>query len=229
MIILPFSIVTYLNFYQILIPNPSISIPLVYDKVTSLYNADISRIKRHLNDDLIYNLQLSLNGFCRRGNYDHYTIDYSFNNNRLNSGFFDVTCSPGFIYGKHNWFIPYNLKYWVPPILIDDDVSINFKESITTMSSEKIKQLPNLEINIASTVILFRPKQLFLNFTVEWQGIRYYLFNHYYLCFVVGVGLFWFISCSACLLTCFYIWTKLQYTPPKKTKDKATNIKVEPK
>lgn len=227
LVILPFSILTYLNFYQILIPNSSISVPLVYDKTNNLYNVDLASIKRQFDDDLIYNLQLSLSGFCLRGNYDHYIIDYSFEDDRLNSGFFDVSCSPGFIYGKHNWFIPYNLKYWVPPMLVNDNVSINIRESITSLSSKTIKELPNLKITISSWAILFRPKYLYLDLVVEWQGIRYYLFNHYYICFFLGVGLFWLISCSASLLTCFYIWTKLNFPPPKKLRDRGISVKLE--
>lgn len=229
LILLPISFITYLNFYKILIPKSIISIPLTYEQLDYSKNGvsgDLTNAIDKLrvagdafyDDTIIYDVKLNTQYYCPSGNNEEFLVSYDVYNESdiitmesMSSGVFDIVCGFRFIHGEHNWLVPYNLKYWVPPILVNNKRHLNLNEIIFSLKASEIVETfrysKNIKIKLDDEIV-FKPGTIDLQFIVKWNGIRYYLFNYYYTCLIIGVGLFWFISCFVSFLTSIAIWSK---------------------
>lgn len=218
-VLLPISIIAYLNFYKILIPQQTTRIPLSFDVEHGKgmeSQLQVKNIRELFKDDLEmkYEISLNLNIVCNKKNYDDiFNINSALTIENLfvaNSSFL-LNCDTRFIYNSNNWFIPYRLRFWVPPIFTNIDKLINIKSPLIIMSG---RQLSNLfdGSKLTKTSTVFLDKQLivdnnnsFLDLKIQWDGMRYYMLNYYFTSLVIGVIIFWIPSSFACLLTSMII------------------------
>lgn len=241
LILLPWSVLSYLRFYEILIPNASYELPVRYSDLynyheivaegTSLvdilanYNVGTGRVS-----NLNYNLELEIAVHCDKhligdtkavhgelmwGNQTYLCFHGLCPSFQKSS--FILQCDPRVIYSSSNWFIPYNLRHWVPPFLSNcERLNVIYVKIGTFSDIEMLNLLTNTAANNATDPARIRYKldsklqidvvKSKLHVNVEWQGIRYYLFYHYYICFALGVGMFWAVSSSVCLVVSMVVW-----------------------
>lgn len=162
---------------------------------------DLSYLKPELckQEHLTYDVRLSLEIHCNRNRHDDiYPIfDRILFLNTLYgaSKQFLLNCDARYIYNGNNKVVPYNLRYWMPPALIDINKSVNINSYVMTFHEDQLKEaLQHLvQIDILKNVIINHDNS-FLEFVVQWDGFRYYLTKYYYRCLVVGVLLFYFVA-----------------------------------
>ncbi|CAH2354005.1 hypothetical protein CLIB1423_13S03818 [[Candida] railenensis] len=241
-ILLPWSVLSYLRFYGILIPNASYELPVRMS--SPRYNSEIVAEGSSLVDilanynvgtgrvsNLNYNLELEIAAHCNKHQIGdtqivvgelimgNQTCDLpsEYRRSSFGSSSFILQCDPRVIYSSSNWFIPYNFRHWVPPFLTNCERLNVINVKIGTFSDiEMLNLLTNTATNNATDPARIRywtDSKLQIDVTksklhvnVEWQGIRYYLFYHYYICFALGVGMFWAVSSSVCLVVSMAVW-----------------------
>lgn len=222
LVLLPFSVVTYLNFYKMLIPTERIQVPTKFEAGEAHWEhiRSTSRLARErstlvdslavlpfvrINQDLTYLIRLNLNAVC---NYEKsfQVLEYTFNSSHgVISDEMLVNCDLRYIYVEKNNFIPYNLRYWVPPILVDIFKTVRTDWVIVQLHGlELLDLLTHLNpiFKFAnSDPIFINSRQTTMDFVVEWEGIRYYMVNFYVTSFILGVGGFWVLSAWICLIS----------------------------
>lgn len=121
-------------------------------------------------------------------------------------GEFLVNCDSRYIYVSKNRWIPYNLRYWTPPVLVDILKLVKVEEPIFTMKGkdlisifEKQSKLPVFRFDDVSAVLI-DSKLSTLDFVIQWDGLRYYLVNFYWTSLLIGAGSIWVVSSFFCLL-----------------------------
>lgn len=223
-ILLPVSIVAYLNFYKVLIPKPITRIPLRFDpfsykEVGMKSSLHFNNIHEVLKEDpaIKYEIGLNLNVVCNRKNYDDiYNINsaLSIEDKLVSNNSFLLNCDTRFIYNENNWFIPYRLRFWVPPILTNIDKLINIKSPLTIVTGKQLLELIS-ENERTSEALLRLDKRLvvdnnnsFLEMTIQWDGMRYYMLNYYFTSFIIGVLIFWIPSSFICLISSMIVLLK---------------------
>lgn len=223
-ILLPISIVAYLNFYKVLIPKPITRIPLRFDPFSS--NEVGMKSSLHLNNmyellkedpTIKYEIGLNLNVVCNRKNYDDiYNINsaFSIEDKIVSNNSFLLNCDTRFIYNENNRFIPYRLRFWVPPILTNIDKLINIKSPLSVVTGKQLLELMS-EDERTSNALLRLDKRLvidnnnsFLEMKIQWDGMRYYMLNYYFTSLFIGVLIFWIPSSFICLISSMIVLLK---------------------
>lgn len=224
LILLPWSILSYLRFYSILIPNASYSLPIEVKRSNLIAANAVELVDNLQREDkalpnLSYDLVLELQVYCPKllvG--DSKLVFGELLWQRESTSNYDKSfllhCDPRIIYTSFNWLIPYNLRLWVPPFLTNSERLNTISTKIGNFSDREI--LDNLltgnryyHLSILfglDTPLLVEASKSYLHVNVDWKGIRYYLFYHYYICFVAGVTLFWAVSSGVCLLVSLIVW-----------------------
>ncbi|KAK6463703.1 hypothetical protein DFJ63DRAFT_335220 [Scheffersomyces coipomensis] len=220
-ILLPLSIITYVKFYNTLIPYASPRIPIHY-KPNSIYDYDLSSDLIHLQSNLPrkfkfdplldYKVSLNFEILCdtvKKG--DVYQNSYSIINDQSEPLFdheFYVDCDSRYIYNNNNDLVPYNLRFWVPPMVVNIKRSIGFQLSNYRLNGKTLPStFESFQILIDKSFIIVQDSS-FIEFEIVYTGFRYYLVKHYYKCLFIGVLVFWSISCSTSFLTSMYLSTK---------------------
>lgn len=219
-VLLPISIVTYLNFYKMLIPRNRMGIPMNFQssipgpKATVDMRPLLAFVEQ--NRDLVFSIRMNLHAICTREQSFH-LLSYIFllRWQRFESSFI-VNCDLRYIYVKKNNWIPYHLRYWVPPILVDIFKMVKEDHPLAYMTGEKL-----LELASSNTVFAFKdqlpliidPVNTSLDVVIEWVGIRYYLANYSITSFVIGVGSFWFLSTIVCMMSTLFFWNYFTSEP----------------
>lgn len=223
-VLLPISIVAYLNFFKVLIPKPITRIPLRFDpssymEVGMRSSLHLNNIHELLKEDpaIKYEIGLNLNIVCNRKNYDDiYNINsaFSIEDKLVSNNSFLLNCDTRFIYNENNWFIPYRLRFWVPPILTNIDKLINIKSPLTIVTGKQLLELIS-EDERTSEALLRLDKRLiidnnnsFLEMTIQWDGMRYYMLNYYFTSLFIGVLIFWIPSSFICLTSSMIVLLK---------------------
>ncbi|KAK6197307.1 uncharacterized protein RJT21DRAFT_123101 [Scheffersomyces amazonensis] len=221
-ILLPLSTLTYVKFYNTLIPNTGPSIPIHYQSFNSNnnhsligFNSDWIILQENLPrkfkfDPLLqYQINVKFDVLCdstKRG--DVYKNSYSIiseNDKVLVSHEFYIDCDARYIYNNNNWLIPYNLRFWSPPPLVNIKRSIGFNLAHLRLTGNQLpKEFKNFTIVLENPFIVIQDTSK-LEFEIIYTGFRYYLVKHYYKCFVVGVVFFWYISCVSSFITSVYL------------------------
>lgn len=232
-VLLPWSVLLYLRFYHTLVPNASYTLPLkvrhqqeVYAVANGLVDV-LARQQEQAQGELNYDLVLSLKVYCPKlllGDtklvFGHLVWDDGSTSAEHAPSSFLVHCDPRMIFNSYNWFVPYNLRLWVFPFLTHNERLNRVQVSVANMGgSDLLRRLtaggPHNPRNRKSPTtisykvdypLLVDPEQSSLSVNVEWRGIRYYLFYHYYFCFVCGVALFWGTSSGVCLAVSLVVW-----------------------
>lgn len=217
-ILLPISILMYLRFYELLIQKPDFRIPLKFlhknNGVHSFVELDNVRDQLHEDLNVRYNVDFNLKIVCNRWYSDVYDLEIML----YQEPFLEVkesllfNCEAAGVYQQNNVLIPYNLRYWFPPILTNVERSVNIKTTLAALTGKEIIQLSNTK-NSALTISLARNLLVdnsasFIEIVSELQGPRYYLARYSVSSFIAGVSLIWVSSSLACLLTTFYVFVK---------------------
>lgn len=226
-VLLPASTLTYFSFYKNIIPTERVGVPTKFMGVAGTLETQ-SQISFDLvlpflrqNQDLEFSVRLNLHAICKVEKLFQ-VLRYQLNFDSGNS-FSDeilVNCDSRYIYvAKNNW-IPYNLRYWTPPILVDILKLVTIDEKIVTLPGrDLILLIQNRSDDSAlvfedTRVVLLDSKKLSLDFVIEWDGIRYYLVKYYWTSLILGAGCIWVMSSWFCILTAI---ATLVYFAPEQT------------
>ncbi|CAH6721003.1 hypothetical protein CLIB1444_05S01442 [[Candida] jaroonii] len=211
MAFVPFSVISYVTFYNTLIPNPVIKIPLHFQGVKDhVLHASVdleyykSQFYPTLNYDVIVNMEILCN---RNRNDDIYPL---FTNVQLSGQVHDsqfiLNCDARYLYHENNWFIPYNLRFWTPPFLTNINKNTNLKVKATSVSTKDLDFKQDVMVTISKDIII-NNYETFLEFHVNYQGFRFYITQYYYLSMIIGVSIFWSFGVSVSALTCLYFFS----------------------
>lgn len=236
LVLLPLSVVTYLNFYKTLIPTERIQIPTKLTTNGDLANSkafvlDASEVLPFIrrNQDLQYLMRLNLNAICKLEKL-YQEMEYIF---RISdsSDFHDeflVNCDSRYIYAEKNMFVPYNLRYWVPPILVDIFKLVKTDWPLIYSSGKDLYGLLQNQQPIFtfkdSSALFIDYRRSTIDLVVEWEGIRYYLVNFYITSLIIGAGGFWLLSSWICVVSSLFFQAYFQEEEAGKQKTQKKEI-----
>lgn len=238
-ILLPISIVTYLNFYKMLVPVERFAIPtnfklssskLALDKVAfSAIDppAAIDFLKRHA--DLLFSVRLNLKAVCHiEKSYHLIPYIFSLGSTSNYESSFLINCDSRYIYVDKNHWVPYHLRYWVPPILVNIFKNVDVDLPILYMKGNdlvKLLQSGASKFDLLDIFpILIDVSKTTLDFVIEWDGIRFYLVNYYFTSLFIGVLIFWSVSSFACCMSTVYFYNKFSDEEQTESTPKQQNI-----
>lgn len=223
MVLLPLANLSYMKFYNSLIPQGSPRIPLNPTITRSFEDpgSTILDLSQFWSDHpykfdklLHYEWNLHLDIFCDvQKNGAVFKIPYKIVNvlngaeRDLLVSSFILDCDSRYIHHSNNRLVPFNLRFWVPPAIVDINRSIKFnlrklilKGGALTGDIRKIKVIFE-----GANFFKTNDDDTYLQFQVKFTGFRYYLVEHFYFCYVLGVAMLWFISSFVCVLMSSYI------------------------
>ena len=225
MVLLPLANLSYMKFYNSLIPQVSPRVPIDpnitwrYTQASDLTVLDLSQFwsdHPYKFDKLLHyewNLHLDITCDVQNTHGGVFKIPYKIVNvlngaeqDLLESSFI-LDCDPGYIHNSNNRFVPFNLRFWLPPAIVNINRSIKFN------LRKLILKGGALAGDIRKIKVIFEGGDLFktndddtyLQFQVKFTGFRYYLVEHFYFCYVMGVAMLWFISSFVCVLMSSHI------------------------
>lgn len=228
-VLLPLSLVTYLNFYRILIP---VSSSTLYTKFTPFHNdlrsvsVPTDSLLRYfrLHSDLQYDVRLHLKTICntRTSEIAHVRYNTFTGNHETDEkntalsveDVFLINCNLRTLYFEKNHLIPYNLRNYVPPFVVDItdtrttkialEENVSGKELSDLLHKNGAKQA--VIVNIKSPSVYVDSENSFFEFLVRWDGIRYYIYHYYLTSLVLGVSFFWAVSVFFCFVSSVIVW-----------------------
>lgn len=207
---IPLAIISYVTFYNTLIPNPVLRIPLHFqgEKDHALHaSVDLGMYKSQFHSTLNYDVIINMEILCNRNrNDDIYPL---FSNVEISGQSWDnqfiLNCDARYLYHENNWFIPYNLRFWTPPVLTNINKNTNIKVKATSISTKDL-DFKDVNVNISKDIIIDN-HQTFLEFHVNYQGFRFYITQYYYLSLIIGVSMFWSFGVSVSAFACLYFFS----------------------
>lgn len=215
-IILPFSILSYLNFYNVIIPSSITSSPVKfqYEGGFKSSTVDLDALSTKFDDLSNYVLLLDLGVVCERNMNDVMMVKYTLDELNIKDTL-TLNCDHKYVYGKNNWFIPYNLRLWVPPVITNLERVNRVSIYLTQATGLKLNELKNINIKLDRNLAIDNRLTRFITY-IQLEGFRYYMVHYSITSFIIGVGFFWLLSSSVCVITSLLIW--LTYTNTKKSK-----------
>ncbi|EGV62771.1 hypothetical protein CANTEDRAFT_115544 [Yamadazyma tenuis ATCC 10573] len=216
MVLGPISVMAYLTFHRILIPIGSYSIPLQFFNTGNFFASSIANVtldhwipELNKHPGLAYSVSLKLELFCNRNRADDlfrfpstFRIDGT---DVIKTSNFIMNCDSRSIYRHNNIVVPYNLRFWVSPVLsnLNKNVNVEF-EYLKMTGMELVKHLKEhvVHVSIEGHVIV-NDDNTFLELTVQRDGFRYYLQKYPIQSFVYGVLIFWSFSVFFSLVIAF--------------------------
>lgn len=212
-VLLPFLIIGYHEFYRGLVPQPLPRIPLRFDK-TEAISLDVKGPRlpaRHYNFDPMLNYQWNIHlevicGDLLRGKIVHLDWGVFDNERSLYEDTFILDCDLRFIHNHNNWFVPYNLRFWVPPITVDITRAVAVELNHYVMPGRVLTDQGEYTIRVEPTPgLIIDNHALYLDFQIHFLGFRYYLRKHFILCAVIGIGTFWAVNLFIAVLTALVV------------------------
>lgn len=213
LVLLPSSVVTYLNFYKTMIPTERVSAPARFlslpDQRGKESHLNLDHVMPFLrqHSDLDFAVNLNLKAICRLEKlFQVLSYLFTIDPQHLYSGEFLVNCDSRYIYVAKNRWIPYNLRYWTPPVLVDILKLVLVEEPLLTMRGNELMLLLEKQTKAPvfvfddTSAVLIDSKQSTLDFVIQWDGLRYYLVNFYWTSLIIGAGSIWVCSSFFCLL-----------------------------
>ncbi|CUM64726.1 uncharacterized protein PRCAT00002337001 [Priceomyces carsonii] len=208
-ILLPISIAAFAYFYSILIPDAVIKVPLIFtpkDALSKTISMPIAWDNSLIDDMVIYDAIVDLAIICERAKQsDSFNVDYEISKLSITGSTF-LICDPRVTHSISNSFVPFKLRPWVPPFLVNWNTRGHIKFKIVNLNKKGLNDLVNSIITLWGYYIVDNDASL-LTLSVQWQGFRFYLVRYHKTSFVFGVGLFWIVSSIMCLITAMYIWS----------------------
>lgn len=230
-VLLPFSVLSYSKLHEALIPPNSPKTPLYFtsSSTQSVYITGKDSVNENYRFDpyLVYKWNVNLNLVCGDELKNKlFTVDYAIisQNATVFNDFFILDCDISASHVHNNWFVPYNLRFWMPPITVNYDRSID-------MALNKFKQ-PGHELMNKSTQFRIELQEIpglivnndrsWMDFQIEFSGFRYYIVKYYILSFLVGVFSFWSTNTIVCLITTFRVFNAEEDEPGSGLGEKRT-------
>lgn len=226
-VLLPASVASYLSFYKSLVPAERVSAPLRFrpaeghphERWTGVETQEVLPFIRE-NRDLGFSVRLRLNAVCKAEKLVQ-ALDYVLEMppTQIHNGYLLVNCDERYIYVEKNHWVPYKLRYWVPPILVDILKHVAVDEQLFRATGEELVHtlVDNATLTFAdASAVLIDSKTSTVDFVIEWDGIRYYLVNYYWTSMVLGAGAMWFTSSLFCLLTALATLAYFLHSPEVK-------------
>ncbi|EGV62770.1 hypothetical protein CANTEDRAFT_115544, partial [Yamadazyma tenuis ATCC 10573] len=219
----------YLTFHRILIPIGSYSIPLQFFNTGNFFASSIANVtldhwipELNKHPGLAYSVSLKLELFCNRNRADDlfrfpstFRIDGT---DVIKTSNFIMNCDSRSIYRHNNIVVPYNLRFWVSPVLsnLNKNVNVEF-EYLKMTGMELVKHLKEhvVHVSIEGHVIV-NDDNTFLELTVQRDGFRYYLQKYPIQSFVYGVLIFWSFSVFFSLVIAFGLFASDDSTSKRK-------------
>lgn len=231
MVLLPISVITYLNFYKMLVPVERFAVPTLFEEGNRYGSLDIrshasfteidtllALLFLRRNADLPFSVRINLRAVCFvEKSYHLMRYVFKLTPDIIRENSFIINCDLRYIYVDRNSWIPYHLRYWVPPIFVDifKTVEVDWPLYYST-GAELVKLLKEQKSNLTfanTNPILIDNSKTTLDFVIEWDGIRYYLVNYYFLSFFIGVLIFWGASSFICMISTLYYYNKFSDEP----------------
>lgn len=233
-ILLPFSILSYLYFYSTLIPILVLRVPITFSPKDSYLHEErrgYANLEPYIKvfehtPELMYLLSLNLDIICYS---EKNSIRSVIHNVTLGSysarSTFVLNCEEDYIFHSNNRLVPYKLRHYVPPQLTDIRKIVNVNSPYSLLSGRQISQTlsHNARIDVHRNTDV-DDNHSFLEFYVQWDGIRYYMVTYYKTSLLVGTIIFWGCSSFVCLLTAMVTWSK--YNEQSEKQEVKRNIKV---
>jgi hypothetical protein len=229
-ILLPFSILSYLYFYSTLIPILVLRVPITFFPRDSFHQerrgyANLEPYTKVFEQtpELVYLLSLNLDIICYS---EKNSIRSVIHNVTLGSysarSTFVLNCEEDYIFHSNNRLVPYKLRHYVPPQLTDIRKIVTVNSPYSLLSGRQISQSlsHNARIDVHKNTDV-DDNHSFLEFYVQWDGIRYYMVTYYKTSLLVGTIIFWGFSSFVCLLTAMVTWSKYN-----ESDQEVKNIKV---
>ncbi|EAZ63049.1 predicted protein [Scheffersomyces stipitis CBS 6054] len=212
-ILLPLSGITYYRFYQTLIPPPSPQIPLIFNTNDEWSHSEPTILGEELRnyefDPLLrYRLNINLMVVCPEYN-TYYKTRYSVvddsSDKKIHSSTFFIDCEKSYLYNTNNDYIPYNLRFWVSPVLVNLNRMIRFSLNKYVLSGSEIQEkLAQFKILVENHLIVLDDVS-YVQIETDYTGFRFYLVKYFYTCFCVGTVILWCISGAISMLTSLYV------------------------
>lgn len=216
LVLLPISIVSYLSFYKTLIPTERYSIPFSHHSSNfAVFHSGEAAAYANANNDLDFLVRFNLNAICKQEKSFH-QLHYKFQLSEVSlSSDYIINCDLRYIYAERNWWIPYHLRYWVPPILVDIFKLVNAEIELVDIPGEELQEKLVLAqggkislIDLQFLIVDWRKSSVDL--VIKWTGVRYYLVEFYYTSFVIGVLAFWGASSIFCVMSALAVLSFLR-------------------
>lgn len=228
-VLLPVSLMTYFSFYKMLIPVDRVQTPTKLietgpDTIPSLETfIDASTVLPFLqkNGNLTFLARLNLDAICRYETaYKSLSYSLDLSPEHKVKDWLLVNCDSRYIYVEKNSWVPYNLRYWVPPILVDVKKLVRVDHPLIYLKGHQFHTAlleNNATFSFQKMNFLFLdPRKTRLDFVIEWDGLRYYLVNYYFTSLFIGAGCFWILSSFFCIISAiFFLQRFLQENAPK--------------
>lgn len=208
--------------------DPTIELNVFVSKATKVESLNILP---YIQPDLDYLVRLNLEAICRYEKQFH-VLKYNFQiGSKKIVDEMIINCDLRYIYVEKNSWVPYNLRYWVPPILVDIFKTVEVDWPLVYMSGSEIidlmqKLTPVFEF-IENIPIIIDSRHTTIDFVVEWDGIRFYMTNYYLTSLFVGAGGFWLLTSWVCLLTSLVFLSYILRDTEEKTSVKTIDRKVD--
>lgn len=223
-VLLPLANISYMKFYNSLIPEASPRIPI---KPIS-YNLNTTRWLGHpLTVDLVqfwqnhpyqfdrlldYEWNLHLDVYCKSyKNGEIFKVPYKIVHKTyhgdvtLLESSFILDCDSRYIHHSNNRLIPFNLRFWAPPAMVDIGRSLKLNLRKLVLSGKTLAEIRTIQVQVSSDNFWTNDDNTYLQLLVKFSGFRYYLVEHFYLCYILGVGILWLNSSVLCLLMSSYV------------------------
>lgn len=200
---------SYYKLHSTLIPQASSPIPLLFTS-SPTQSINISPALSEFDPLINYRWIVNLDLFCGdilKGKF--IPVDYKIlieENKPLYSGFFILDCDSRYSHNANNDLVPYNLRFWLPPILV------NFERKLSLVLDKFISTGEDLS-KFASSPLAIQLEPIpgliidssFLSFQMEFTGFRYYIVKYRFISFLIGVIAFWSTSSALCSVTALYV------------------------
>lgn len=191
---------------RVSVPTKFLTKPATSEKLTAIHvGSIISSLRQNSEQD--FSVRLNLNAICRLEKlFQVLSYRFQLSANDVYNDEFLVNCDSRYIYVAKNRLVPYNLRYWTPPFLVDILKLVQVDETLLTMKGEDLVnvltsgQTPTFTF-LDTSAVLIDSKKSSIDFVIQWQGLRYYLVNFYWLSLFLGAGGIWVMSSFFCVIT----------------------------
>lgn len=220
-VLLPLSVLTYWQFYVALVPQPTQLIALE----GHTQDIDLTTTSITLDHNSDYRVNIKLRAVCSSDSKGRvlqfpYTFSVRGSSTPLYTDSFFIDCDTRYIHNAHNAFVPYNLRYWLSPWLVNHAKTTDIDlRGFLINGGEAARTMKHITLQIAGgngDYFMIDTHVSQVAFSVVYSGFRYYLVRYFYLCLVVGLLAFWTINSLVCFLTVLFYMLRNQEDVPTK-------------
>ncbi|MCH0629283.1 hypothetical protein JNB11_04830 [Kocuria palustris] len=214
LVLLPFSVIGYHEFYRGLIPKSSPRIPLRFHKSNSMaVDVTATKVPGHIfkfDPLLSYKWQIHLNVVCG-DSLQGRVVQLDWLVYQLEEVYYEDTfildCDARSIHSTKNRFVPFNLRFWVPPVVVDINRDVDILLDKFHMPGHILANpLDKFTIQVEPTPgLLINNENSYLDFQIKFTGFRYYLRRHYIFFGLIGILACWGINSLIAVTTALLV------------------------